>query len=444
MTLGYSMRVDDLQNKKVVIWGTGKEGVATATWIVSTFPEQPFCFVDDGDGPEDIEIAFTKVPVFRKDASAKALAEADVIIKSPGVSLYHPSLEKEMERGAVVTSLLNLWLAEERQGRVIGITGTKGKSTTSTLLGHVLTKLGKRAVVLGNIGIPVSACTEVYEYYIVEVSSYQAANFSETCGIGVLTSLFPEHLDWHRSIEAYYKDKANLLAHSTLRLIDDEAYETLQEHNITVDGALRFNMSGNFHFVEDLVCNGAEPIGSLENAYLLRRHNRHNVCAVLQVVHALGLDPKEALHGMGDYRGLPHREYELGEKEGILYVDDSISTTPQSAIAAMEAYAGRALTLIAGGFDRGIDYAPLVNYVAEKKIHAVVCLGQSGERIFAALKEKGLEAIRLVGTMEEAVREAKALTRKGGVILLSPAAPSYGLFKDFVERAECFSKESGF
>jgi UDP-N-acetylmuramoyl-L-alanine---L-glutamate ligase len=309
----------------------------------------------------------------------------------------------------------------------------------------VLNALGKKSFVLGNIGTPVTEGAQTDgDFFVVEVSSYQAANLTENIDLAVLTSLFPEHLDWHKSLENYYRDKSNLLSHAKIKIVESAALQTLKKLHIDFENAIVFNAPDAFHFNGAEVLHGPQKIGALGNAFLLRAHNRGNVCAVLAAVDALGLDPAAALKAMKDYRGLPHRQSELGEKDGVLYVDDSISTTPQSAIAAMEAYDGKSITLIAGGFDRGIDYEPLVAYVLQKKINAVVCLGDSGRRIFEGLRQSGFPNALLAASMREAVSAAKHATLQGGVILLSPAAPSYGMFKDFVDRAAHFAKESGF
>jgi UDP-N-acetylmuramoylalanine--D-glutamate ligase len=439
------MRAADLKDKNIVIWGTGREGKAAAAFLRKTLPNAPFIFVDEAQGSDAIEGLGCECAVIRGDDISAALDAADVLIKSPGVSLYHPLVQKLKARGVPVTSLLNLWLADPRTATVIGITGTKGKSTTAALLAHALTALGKKAIAVGNIGVPVTESSdENADFIVVEVSSYQAANIDEKCPVGLLTSLYPEHLDWHKSLDVYYKDKLNLIAHCPTKIVNHEALETLKQHNLSLNEALFFNQPSGIHTKNGCFYDNGQTIGLIKNAYLSRAHNLSNVCAVLAALKHLGLDMKAALRGMEDFRGLPHRQQELGKKDSILYVDDSIATTPQSAIAAMEAYPGRALTLIAGGQDRGIDYTPLVDYVLQKKIHAVICMGPSGERIFNTLKLSRSENISMCGSMKEAVTLAKTHTPQGGVILLSPAAPSYGLFKDFVERGKCFAEAAGF
>ncbi|HEY8964041.1 MAG TPA: cyanophycin synthetase, partial [Alphaproteobacteria bacterium] len=235
--------------------------------------------------------------------------------------------------------------------------------------------------------------------------------------------LYEEHLDWHKTKAQYFADKLNLLNQSKIKLIGNQALEVSSYQ-------------------------GAEviPQASLlpQNRYLTRQHNAENVAAVLAVLNELGVGATEALPAMQDYKGLPHRQYELGEKNGILYVDDSIATTPQSTNAALDVYKDRIVTLIAGGYDRGIDYGPLLDTIKAHKIAAVVCLGQSGKRIAALLKDGGISQVHMACNMAEAVGLSKAHTQTGGVVLLSPAAPSFGLFTDYQERGKAFAKEAGF
>jgi UDP-N-acetylmuramoyl-L-alanine---L-glutamate ligase len=438
------MRVSELIGKRIVIWGAGQEGLAARKYISERIPGQTSIVVDENPklGSSDKSIILTA-----PDAVRQALESADVIVKSPGVSLYHPMLVSLQARHTKITSLLNLWFSNERAGQTIAVTGTKGKSTTSTLLGHTLRGIGKRATVLGNIGIPVTEAPQSdLEYTVIEVSSYQAADFSGECDVGVLTSLFEEHLDWHKSARAYFRDKANLLRHAQVRLVEAAACQVLIENRIDVADVIKFNSPDLFRFDEGGVAfSSGAAIGRLRNRYLLRQHNLNNVLAVLSVIDQLGLDLQHALHAMESYRGLPHRQQELGELQGVLFVDDSISTIPQSAIAALQAYCDRPQTLIAGGFDRGVDHTPLVRFIRQSKtVQAVVCLGPSGMRLLGELKALGFDKVSHAQSMEEAVLLAKQQTPAGGAILLSPAAPSFGMFKDYIERAEAFVRACGF
>ena len=428
------MRAAELQGKKVVIWGMGREGRAAADFIHTIQSDAKISFVDENANAEIVD----GYPATRGKIEA-ALDSADTIIKSPGVSLYHPLIAKLKSKGTPITSLLNLWFTQPRKAKTIGITGTKGKSTTTALLAHVLKALGKKATAVGNIGVPViEADGNALDYVAIEVSSYQAADFSGACDIGILTSLYPEHLDWHKSADAYFRDKLNLLVHSKIKIINAEATHTAQE-NIPGADLILFNDPEYFYERNGIIYERDHPIGEIKNRHLARHHNLVNICAVLTAIRQLGLDPVAALRAMENFEGLPHRQQELGEKNGVLFVDDSISTTPYSAIAAMEAYADRPITLIAGGYDRGVDYAPLTDYILGKKIHAVVCIGAVGKRIFEALQKGRAANIQSAATFKEAVEWAKIHTPREGVVLLSPAAPSYDMFRDFIERGMKFA-----
>jgi UDP-N-acetylmuramoyl-L-alanine---L-glutamate ligase len=426
------MRRADLKDKNIVIWGVGREGKAAAEYVRRQLPEQTFTFVDEDPNADMTFLATGDRAVRDKAQIETALDGADVIIKSPGVSLYHPLLN-----GKKSTSILNLWLAEPHEAQTICVTGTKGKSTTAALLAHTLKALGKKAALLGNIGVPITEFfAEEKGFAIIEVSSYQAAGLTETCDIGVVTSLYPEHLDWHGSLKTYYHDKLNLLAHSKMKIVNAEALKTAKEYDLSLKDAVFFNNRFGFHVKGGQVFDKDELIGLPRNAHLARAHNLVNICAALEVLRQLGIKPKNALPIMETFSGLPHRQQELGEKNGVLFVDDSISTTPQSAIAAMDVYAGRPVTILVGGFDRGIDYVPLVDYVRKKNINAIICMGESGQRIFEQLKTP---SAFLCGSLQEAFSLAQKKTPKGGVVLLSPASPSYGMFKNFEERGKAFA-----
>ncbi|MDD3181543.1 MAG: UDP-N-acetylmuramoyl-L-alanine--D-glutamate ligase [Alphaproteobacteria bacterium] len=433
-----------LRDKKIVIWGTGIEALAAARYIRALHTKQVFTFVDEhGEASLPKEWPTDRLITNLFEIEAAVLA-ADVIIKSPGVSFYHPILEAAKARQIPITSLLNLWSAENDSRRVITITGTKGKSTTASLLTHVLQQLGQRVTILGNFGVPVTECkAEDFDYVILEVSSYQAANFDGSCLMGLITSLYPEHLDWHKSLKAYYTDKCQVLQHCETLLTTTQAESVMAAHNLQIDGARVFDSKSQFHFKEgDLYC-GPCCIGALENTYLLRPHNQVNVCGVMALIDALQLSCDQALASMKYYKGLPHRQQEVGEMDGILYVDDSISTTPQSAVAALRVYAHRPITLIAGGQNRGIDFAPLSEYILQQQNVSVVCMGESGLPIGDLLKAGGAAHVMQVTSMAEALRQAKAITPAGGVILLSPASPSYDMFENYMARAAAFVKESG-
>jgi UDP-N-acetylmuramoylalanine-D-glutamate ligase len=286
----------------------------------------------------------------------------------------------------------------------------------------MLRGVGWRAMAAGNIGVPVTELPrDGLDAAVIEVSSYQAADFCGQCDIAVLTSLFQEHLDWHGSVTVYRRDKLNLLRHARCAMINREALGAVGE-------VLDLNSLPHTTFA-------AGPALRVNNRYLARRHNLTNVAAALAVMQGLGVNQPIALHAAEDFPPLPHRQQEIAEIKGVLYVDDSISTTPEATIAALDVYRDRPVTVIVGGHDRGIDYTPLIERLRASPRPGLVLLDASGRRI-AGLLGSGSP----VETMDDAVAEARRITPTGGVILLSPAAPSYGRYRSFIERGEDFSR----
>jgi UDP-N-acetylmuramoyl-L-alanine---L-glutamate ligase len=445
------MRVADLSAARVAIWGLGREGRAAIRFLRERHPSLPLLLLDDAEDAkpppefEGIRCAFGAEHI------AQALGDVDVIVKSPGVSLYRQEIEIGRSNGAKITSLLNLWFAERAPVATICVTGTKGKSTTASLIAHILSKLGRRVALVGNIGVPITEIdAATADCAVIEVSSYQAADFDGTCDVAVLTSLFPEHIDWHRTLAAYYRDKLNLMHHTGHAIVNCEAAFAAEDlARAPHRGASFFNDEAGIHWRGSDIFDGAGRVGEVRNRYLSRAHNKSNLCAALTVAKVLDIEPAAALDAAYDFAGLPHRQQELGEIGGVLFVDDSISTAPESTIAALSVYAGRDITLIVGGYDRGIDYSKLISTLARGAARAVICLGASGERIHSGLDCAEQERPEPVLTayqaksMTEAVARAKQVTPAGGVVLLSPAAPSYGYYRDFVERGRDFAAKTG-
>ena len=415
------MRVDELHGRRIAIWGFAREGQATLRFLRERDPCLAITVLDDADSIRDVD-----VPLIGGRASiAAAIGDFDVVVKSPGISLYDPLVLKARANGVQFTSLLNLWFADAPTCRTICVTGTKGKSTTTALIAHILRGVGWNALAAGNIGVPVTELPrEGLDAAVIEVSSYQAADFSGQCDVAVLTSLFQEHLDWHGSVAAYRRDKLNLLRHARHSLISSEALAAVDE---VLD--LDRLSHGTFAPCPDL---------HIGNRYLARPHNLSNLAGALAVVRSLGADAAAALRAAEDFPPLPHRQQEIGEVDGVLYVDDSISTTPEATIAALEVYRDRAVTVIIGGHDRGIDYGALVSRLQTEPRPSVVLVDASGTRIHDQLESSA--RIRLVGSMSEAVAQAREMTPRGGVILLSPAAPSYGTYRSFIERGKDFAR----
>jgi UDP-N-acetylmuramoyl-L-alanine---L-glutamate ligase len=412
-----SMRASELRGIRVAIWGFAREGRAALQFLRERGIEPSVL--------DDSAVATDAPLIVGRDAIADAIGGFDVVVKSPGISLYDPLVRAAQGRGVRFTSLLNLWFAERPICRTFCVTGTKGKSTTTALITHVLTRVGIKAMAAGNIGVPITELPrDGLDAAVIEVSSYQAADFNGLCDVAVLTSLSQEHLDWHGGVEVYQRDKLNLLLHAKDCLISADALPSVSK--LLELGRLRFKV---FPGTPDrIVCN----------AYLARAHNRSNLAGALAVARMFGINADTALRAAVDFAPLPHRQQEIGEADNILFVDDSISTTPEAAIAALDVYRDRDVTVILGGHDRGIDYGSLVTRLQISRPNAVILMDASGKRIHSLLPDA-----HHVNSMLEAVTLAKKLTPRGGVILLSPAAPSYGTYRSFIERGQDFARRAG-
>ena len=236
------MRAADIGTQRVAVWGLGREGRAAIAFLRQRHPSLPLLVLDDADdGQRPDGLGAGIEYAFGADRIAGALANVDIIVKSPGVSLYRREIQAARAAGTHVTSLLNLWFAERLDLTTICVTGTKGKSTTASLIAHILARLGRRVALVGNIGVPITGIdSATADIAVIEVSSYQAADFDGQCDIAVLTSLYPEHIDWHLSVENYFRDKINLLNHSRRRIIHRAAAEIVERFADRLAGATGF------------------------------------------------------------------------------------------------------------------------------------------------------------------------------------------------------------
>lgn len=412
---------NNLDGKRIGIWGMGREGMAAKAMLEKHCPNAVITEI----GEENTE----------------EILKCDILIKSPGISLYRPEIQQAAQHGVIITSGTNLFLANKKRGiPVIAVTGTKGKSTTASLLAHTLEALNKKVILGGNIGKPLVAFTdETADFFVAELSSYQCADLVGRPDIAVLTNLYPEHLQWHGSHGQYYADKMHMIRQAKRCILNGTNPET-QRQAAGLD-PIWFNRPDGIHISQNTFYDQNQPLFSCDSLHLIGEHNAENACAVLAVVKLLGFDIKRCEAAFADFEPLPHRLQTIGVKDGITYVDDSISTTPETAIAALKALdRGQDITLIAGGMDRGQDYGELVRYIAQKQDRIrLVTLPDTGSRLAAMAQSAGIETSP-TSDMPTAVNMAQHLTPAGGLILLSPAAPSYNLYHNFEERGDDFKK----
>lgn len=437
------MHLQELTGKRVAVWGTGREGIAAVEAIHPHRPSRLIVVQDkatalatDWAGPL-AEIA----PLVTGEDAHRELRSIDVIVRSPGIAQVHPWIAEHRARGGVVTSGTALWMADHA-ARTIGVTGSKGKSTTTTLIHHLLDAVGEPNTLGGNIGIAALSLPES-ERYVLELSAYQCADLDDSPRVVALTSLFPEHLDWSGSESAYYRDKLNIAMHGAASVVYNAENERLVALLPSELPLVPANTPESFHVTEGWVFQGSERLFPRSALKLIGRHNESNLCVALTTLRSWGVDVladrERIASALPAYQPLEQRLTELADPSGLLFVDDTLSTIPQSAIYAIEAYAGRPLTVILGGQNRGVDYSPLRRFFEESKVEAtLIGVPDSGDYILGTLQ--GLPGVRtvLASDLTEAVRLSRAHTPAGGVVLLSPAAPSYGRFDNWLHRSRVF------
>jgi UDP-N-acetylmuramoyl-L-alanine---L-glutamate ligase len=445
------VRFSQLEGLRIGVWGAGREIRSLAAQLARRLPSAHIAVaVFDGEAPANAAEALCspEVRVVGAGAAVPELSRCHVVVRSPGVSTYRPELRALGAAGVKVTTATSLWLAERGGRGVIGVTGTKGKSTTAALIFHLANAAGRSAALAGNIGVPALDLLERPEAApaVVELSSYQIADLEAGPQVALITNLFREHLDWHGSEEAYRADKLRLLALEGVRaaVVSGRDERLVRAARDAQEQGVSISLFG--------VPDGWQPAGStvelrgvpaLERSQLPLRgeHNALNLCAALAALEAFGVPLPQIAPALRGFETLPHRLQTVLERDGAAWVDDSISTTPESALAALAAFPASPVVLIAGGQDRGQDYSRLAQELAERGA-SVIGVPSTGPRLVAEARSAGVPAQHalLAGGLEEAVAIARGLVQPGGAVLLSPAAPSYDSFRDFEERGERFQE----
>jgi UDP-N-acetylmuramoyl-L-alanine---L-glutamate ligase len=420
------MLLRDLQGKTVCILGFGKEGKAALEAIER---EAPTAEVTIADENADVKVENAKHWLQTGTGWLKNLEKFDVVIASPGI----PPLAELEAIGEKLSNATQIFLdeAKARGAIVIGITGSKGKSTTTSLITAALTVGGKDVVLAGNIGLPALAeLPKVKQGTVVvlEMSSYQLRLITTSPHIAVITSFFPEHLDYHGSLEAYFDAKTNIA-----KFQKEKDLVIYSDQSTAVK-----DMASRSHGKKILVTPDSCPL-PLEQTKLLGAHNRENLALAFTAATFAGVDRDACMKAFIEFSPLPHRLQSLGMHHGIHWIDDAISTTPESTIAALDALGDNVITVILGGQDRGLDFGKLGRRIAASKVRTVILFPETGERIRDAIAIAHADVcFQPVTNMPDAIQAALKHTEQGKICLLSTASPSYNMFKNFEEKGDKF------
>ena len=423
----FNEMINDLKDKKICILGYGKEGISTYNYLTK-------------HGIKNIKVH----DKFKKDVDGiygdnylDNLDNYDLIIKSPGISLKDIDITNIKDK---LTSELEL-LLEYSKSTIIGITGSKGKSTTTSLIYEMLKANGLDTYLLGNIGIPIFDYLDSFKedsYLVIEMAALQLEYVKHSPHIGVITNLYEEHLDHFGTLDKYYHAKLNMFKYQNS---NDYSIYTMDNTDL-VNEVNKLDIKSNVvktslsDIVDDYIMIDGNKVYNINNKRtLLGRHNLINIINALNVCNILKLDMNKCIMALTDFKTLPHRMEYVGTYNGITYYDDAIATIPEATIDCIDALKN-VDTLITGGKDRGIDYQILIDYLNNSEVTNVICMPETGHKIEGSLTKK----IYHVETLEDACEIAKKVTKKGYICLLSPSASSYNQFKNFEEKGNFFQK----
>lgn len=424
---------------KVAILGFGREGNSTYNFIRKYLPNKIIYILDEKEISLDDEYTVYK----KYNRTTEDLIEFDLIIKTPGISLKDIDIEQVKDK---LTSQIELLLEVNKQN-VIGITGTKGKSTTSSLIYNIIKDQGRKVFLVGNIGVPALDRIEEYKdaLIVTEMSSHQLEFIKTAPHIGIILNLFQDHLDHAGSVKHYHECKMNMLLkqdETDIGIFDaDNNYLkditkdiSFKQKILKVSNEIKADIylkDNNIYLNGNLLVNANDI-----KRNILGDHNLKNIMYALLVTSLLNLDFEKAYRTISEFKSLEHRMELVGTYNDITFYNDSIATIPEAVINACKTLKN-VDTLIFGGQDRGIDYTSLIEYLNEGNIRNLICMPTTGFNIADKLTNKNINIYK-IDTLEEAVAKAFEVTNKEKICLLSPAAPSYEYYKNFEEKGNAY------
>jgi len=437
------------EGKKILVLGFGVEGQSTYRLLRKIFPDEVLHIADRNEGlieMEPIRNDLSKINLQLGPEYLKNIGNYDMVIKAPGISLKSISAADFSK----FTSHTELFIRFFKN-QIIGITGTKGKSTTSSLIFHIIKSYDENCLLVGNIGIPpfdllenINKDTKI----VFELSSHQLEQVRVSPHISILLNLYEEHLDHYKTFENYQRAKFNISLYQDssdffIFNADDPRIEALVSEGSLKSKLMKFSLTqqvakGCYVHEDKVYFQDDEPVEVLHKTEfdnLIGGHNLLNIMAAACASLISGIPARAVASAVESFRPLEHRIEFVGKYDDVLFYNDSISTIPEAAIAAVKALKN-VDTIILGGFDRGISYDSLIDFLSKSPISNLVFIGDAGKRMLGIYESGHFtgKATFLSSDFEEAVSYAKSHTKKNMICLLSPAAASYDMFKNFAER----------
>lgn len=440
------MKLSDLTDKKVLILGLGREGEDTYSFLRKLSPKKVLGLADQLT-LEKLSLALQKK--LKTDHKLtphlgpnylESLKKYEVIIKSPGISPFLPKLKQLKDQQ--ITSQTKLFF-DNCPGVIVGVTGTKGKSTTATLIYEILKGGGLDVRLVGNIEKPVLSFLKGANQktiFVYELSSHQLWDLTKSPHVAVLLNIFQEHLDYYPDFKTYVRAKENITLHQTPQdyLIFNAALPILKEIAVKSRAQkIPYDLKKDKEELEKII-----PIKEIP---LPGQFNLQNVMPAIIVGKIFHLPKAKIAQAIRSFKPLGHRLENAGTYQGITFYDDSIATIPEATIEAIETLEERVQTILLGGFERQQNFQNLAKKILQSRIKNVILFPTTGKRIWQAIVDQGNKQDLLpqhffVNNMKEAIRLAYQHTQKGKICLLSPASPSFGLFRDYKERGDLFKK----
>lgn len=449
----------DFKDKTVAILGFGVEGISTTRFVVTrgamvTIFDQK----EEKDLDQEAVVEAKKLGAtftLGKDSFEKLLG-MDVIVRSPGLKRSLPILQAAEKKGVIITSHTQLFF-DYCSSPIIGVTGTKGKGTTATLIYHMLHEEGLEVYLGGNIGTPpldFVAQLQPHSWVVLELSSFQLQDLTKSPHIGVMLMTTSEHLDYHKDVYEYIAAKRNMFAHQSEKdfAVLNKDYPASRESDVATQGAVYWVSK------EDIVLQGAyirqgsmylnmgpelkdeEEIIPLKDIKIPGEHNWENALAAVVAARLAGVGKKVMAKVLKEFAGLEHRIEKVAEVKGVTYYDDSFSTTPETSIAAIHAF-GNPKILILGGSSKNSDFSELGRIIRETdSIKAIIGIGTEWQKIKEAIGTPKALLIEGAKDMQHIVAAAAKIATPGDVVLLSPACASFDMFKNYKERGNKFQE----
>ncbi len=444
-----------INNKNIAIIGYGQEGYSTAKYLAQG---NNFSVFDD-NSKSKIPEAYFKLPpnsnvkfYFGGDNPGN-LNKFDLVVRSPGIQLNHPLLNAFVQKNIPITSPTNIFF-DNCPSQIIGITGTKGKGTTSTLIYNFLKTKFKDVFLAGNIGTPmldILPQLSKHSKVVLEMSSFQLIDLKKSPHVAVVLMVTSEHLDWHKNRNEYIEAKRNITKFQTnydFTVANDDFAASLDISMASKGKILFFSTLKKVKGVyvrEDQVISSIqkeEVVCSTKDVLIPGKHNLQNVCASVAVAKIFNVKNSEIKKVLSSFKGLEHRLQLVRTKNGVKFYNDSFSTTPETTIAAIEAFNAPKI-LIIGGSSKNADFSTLISKIAsESSIKKIILIGQEGEKIHHLLEEVNYKKMVITRnkTMEDIVKEASESSKSGDVVILSPGCASFDMFKNYKDRGFQFIK----